>query len=298
VLWQGTKIWPYTPLAPVQVLPSRTRRPGSRAGGTLRLLISNLLMENRQHHRFLSLVRRHDPDLVLALEVSTEWMEALEPLAEAYPHAIRYPQDNYYGMALFSRLPLREAEVRFLVQEDIPSIRATFELPGGVPVRLYGLHPRPPEPIRRQSSAPRDAELVRVGHEIRAAESHPAIVAGDLNDVAWSPVSELFLRLSGLLDPRRGRGFFNSFDANNPFFRFPLDHVFHSNHFKLVDLRRLEKIGSDHFPIYVELSYEPAAEREQPRTALEPGDEEVAREKLDEEREEAATGRDLPQRDG
>ena len=46
-------------------------------------------------------------------------------------------------------------------------------------------------------------------------------------------------------------------------FRFPLDHVFHSSHFKLVELRRLEHVGSDHFPVLVELSYEPEAQAEQ-----------------------------------
>jgi endonuclease/exonuclease/phosphatase (EEP) superfamily protein YafD len=89
-------------------------------------------------------------------------------------------------------------------------------------------------------------------------------VAGDFNDVAWSHTTDLFIQLSGLLDPRRGRGIFNTFHAHWPLFRFPLDHVFHSNHFKLVDLRRLDEVGSDHFPVCVELQYERRAPEEQP----------------------------------
>jgi endonuclease/exonuclease/phosphatase (EEP) superfamily protein YafD len=50
---------------------------------------------------------------------------------------------------------------------------------------LYGLHPEPPSPSEADSSLPRDAELVMAGREI--VQSHrPALVAGDLNDVAWS----------------------------------------------------------------------------------------------------------------
>ncbi|HEX8548151.1 MAG TPA: endonuclease/exonuclease/phosphatase, partial [Cytophagaceae bacterium] len=37
----------------------------------------------------------------------------------------------------------------------------------------------------------------------------------------------------------------------------PLDHLFHTAHFKLAALERLPHIGSDHFPIFVKLSYEP-----------------------------------------
>ena len=113
-----------------------------------------------------------------------------------------------------------------------------------------------------------------------AAQDQPAVVAGDLNDVAWSPTSELFLRVSGLLDPRIGRGFYNTFDANIPPLRFPLDHVFHSNCFKLVQLKRLAYVGSDHFPILIELCYEPQAPDEQPETQQRSGDAEDARDKL------------------
>ena len=141
--------------------------------------------------------------------------------------------------------------------------------------QLHCLHPRPPEPVRDQDAAPRDAELVLVGREI-AAGDQPAVVAGDLNDVAWSPTSELFLRVSGLLDPRMGRGLFNTFDANIPPLRFPLDHVFHSNCFKLVELKRLAYVGSDHFPILIELCYEPQAHDEQPETQQRSGDAEDA----------------------
>jgi hypothetical protein len=63
--------------------------------------------------------------------------------------------------------------------------------------------------------------------------------------------------------------------------RFPLDHVFSSKHFRLVDFRRLPHCGSDHFPVFIALSYEPEAEVEQEKPAPTPEEEGEAREKID-----------------
>jgi endonuclease/exonuclease/phosphatase (EEP) superfamily protein YafD len=205
-------------------------------------------------------------------------MDALAPLRESHPHVVERVQDNYYGMALFSRLPLEGSEIRYLVDPEIPSMRTTLRLRDGAAVTLYALHPKPPEPLRNQDSAPRDAELVLVAKEVAARAGAPTVVCGDLNDVAWSDTTRIFLRLSGLLDPRVGRGLFNTFDAGNPLFRFPLDHVFHSNHFRLFGLRRLDKVGSDHFPVLVELNLEPDAPAEQPPSRPEPDDVRTAEE--------------------
>jgi endonuclease/exonuclease/phosphatase (EEP) superfamily protein YafD len=249
-------------------------------------MMVNVQMENEEHERLLEAVERANPDIVLAVEIDDRWHRALEPLFRKYPYAVRRPQHNWYGMVLLSRLPLVGPKVEYLVQDDVPSIHTRVRLKSGVEVILHGLHPRPPEPIRDQSSAPRDAELVVVGRAIGESTDHPTIVAGDLNDVAWSETSELFVRLSGLLDPRAGRGFYNSYNAHNPLFRYPLDHVFHSHHFKLVRLERCPPIGSDHFPILIELQYVPEAEVEQEPSEKDSGDEKLAEEKLEREAEE------------
>lgn len=81
----------------------------------------------------------------------------------------------------------------------------------------------------------------------------PTVVAGDLNDVVWSYVDELTGTENILYHVRVGRGFYNSYNAENVFMRWPLDHVFVTKDFRLKQLERLPRIGSEHFPIFVEL---------------------------------------------
>jgi endonuclease/exonuclease/phosphatase (EEP) superfamily protein YafD len=236
-------------------------------------------MHNRQSSRLRQIIRDSEPDVVLAVETDDWWEGQLKELEKTYHHTVYYPLENTYGMMLFSRLKLVEAEVRFLVEEDIPSIHTILELRSGAPVELHCLHPRPPFPTESEESTERDAELVIVGKAVKRSQ-RPVIVAGDLNDVAWSRTTTLFQNISGLLDPRIGRGLYNSFHAYYPFFRWPVDHVFHSAHFRLIELKRLEYFGSDHFPIFVHLSYEPAARAEHEQPQADESDAEEAREKI------------------
>jgi endonuclease/exonuclease/phosphatase (EEP) superfamily protein YafD len=275
--WQVWMMRPYLRLAPVQVQKARRPEPDS----TLRLLTANVLMTNRDATRLLAIVRDADPDVILAVETDGWWQQQLAALEQTHPHTVLQPQDNTYGMLMYSRLPLRDAQVKFLVQPDIPSIHARVVLPSGVEVTLHGLHPRPPFPTEDEVATERDAELLLVGQWIKAHEPGPTVVLGDLNDVAWSRTNYLFQDVSGLLDPRIGRGFFNTFHAQVPFMRFPLDHFFHSNEFRLIDFRRLGAFGSDHFPVFIALSHEPDAPREQPELQADAQQQQEAQEKVE-----------------
>jgi endonuclease/exonuclease/phosphatase (EEP) superfamily protein YafD len=253
IAFQLVVILPYTRLWPVELVSAPTP-PSPRS---LRLLVVNVLMTNRRTERLFALIREHDPDVVLAVETDAWWSERFGELAPGYAWRLEHPLENTYGMLLYSKLELVEPEIRFLLKPDIPSIRTSVRLRSGEQVRLFGLHPEPPGPSEADSSLPRDAELILIAREVEAA-SAPTIVIGDLNDVAWSHTSRLFRRISGLLDPRIGRGMFNSFHAGFWPLRWPLDHVFVSEAFALHAIRRLPAFGSDHFPIYIEIEHRPA----------------------------------------
>lgn len=274
-LYQITLIVPYTPLAKPQVLQT-----GGRAvDESLAIFSANIYMENHEAKALLETVKTYDPDVLLLLETDDWWARAVEELQNDYPYFVEVPLDNTYGMLLYSRYELIQPEVMYLIQDDIPSIQTRIALPSGSQVKFYALHPEPPTPMESESSIPRDGELMLCG-KMAERDSLPVIVAGDLNDVAWSATTRLFQDVSGLLDPRIGRGFFNTFNAKYPFLRWPLDHIFHSEHFKLVRLDRLPDIGSDHFPIYIHLSLEPEAKIQQEAPEATPEEQQTADKKI------------------
>lgn len=216
------------------------------------LVVSNVLTTNTKYHLLIEQIQIHQPDLVLTLETDQNWQNALSVIEADYPYRVPVPLDNLYGMHLYSKLELSETEVKFILSDEIPSIHTTVILRSGQPVQLYCLHPKPPSPTEAKDSTLRDAELLIVGDQIKDLDES-CIVMGDLNDVAWSRTTRLFQRISGLLDPRVGRHYVNTFHADYPFFRWSLDHVFHSTDFALVHMERLPHVGSDHFPVFLVL---------------------------------------------
>ncbi len=244
--WQLAMISPYTPLAAHQVPAASPEKPRARVD----ILVANIKATNREVERLLELAGRLDPDIVLLVEVTSHWARELQRFAARYPYVLAAPRDDKFGIMLLTRLEMRDGIVRQIVQPNVPSIKARMRLASGFEFAFYGLHPRPPLP--GQSSHSRDIELLHVAEEV-SREAMPAIVCGDLNDVAWSWTTRRFLTVSGLLDPRIGRGVFATFHADYWFARWPLDHLFHSRDFTLVRLAVEPHIGSDHFPIYCRL---------------------------------------------
>ncbi len=284
--YQAWWIIPYTALFPVEVAPAQEHDTDHR----VRMMTANVLTPNRNAAALLDQIQEKSPDIVVTLESDTWWETQLQPLHRDYPYRVPCPLDNLYGMHLYSKLELEETSIEYLVEDNVPSIHVLVRLRNGPAVRMHFLHPAPPSPTENDASSERDAELLMVAKSV-AEDDRPAIVTGDLNDVAWSATTRLFRRISGLLDPRVGRGMFNTYHADYWFIRWPLDHLFHSEHFTLRSISRLGAFGSDHFPLLTELVYEPAAKHTQQAPPAKGTDETWAEHKLDSQ---AADERDVP----
>lgn len=257
-------IYPYTPFHKKDL----DSTAAGEAGLQLRVLSANVYMYNHAYDRLLNLVNTQNPDCLLLLETDLKWEKGLKNLEKNYPYFMKYPLGNTYGLLFYSKLRIHEPQIRFMLKPDIPSLKTRLELTPDRWVWFYGVHPEPPSPTEAETSEPRDIELLKLGKEIRRLNA-PVIFMGDFNDVAWSHTTRLFRRFSGLRDPRIGRGSFSTFHAKYPMLRWPLDHCFLSGHFSINELSVLPSIGSDHFPILIDMQLRPEPTVEPPKPDLE-----------------------------
>ncbi len=261
LLFQLAVVFPYTQYYPVR----REKPKNPEALKQISLLSSNVLQTNRDYEKLISEIKRKKPDLFLVMETDQKWEDALQIFEEEYPYTVKKPLDNLYGMHLYSKYELAESQVNYLVEKDVPSIFTKVYYGGYKPVHLICVHPAPPSPTENETSEERDAELLLVGKSVREFDDDAqVIVCGDLNDVVWSRVSKLFARITGLIDPRIGRGLFPTFHADYWYLRFPIDHLFHSKNIIVDEMDRLGHIGSDHFPMYFTFWLEEFTKTEKP----------------------------------
>lgn len=254
IIIHSTRILPY--LVGKKTVPD-ANQSNLLQKNTFSILIANVLITNRNVVGLLQLVKEKKPDMLLTMEVDKWWVNQLLSLKKSYPFVIEYPLNNAYGMALYSRLPLKDTEIQFLKHEQVPSFHATVLLASNQSFRFHGVHPVAPVPSEKypDNVGEKEVALKKVSKMV-LAEKLPSLVAGDFNDVSWSNTSRLFEKEGNLNNVRIGRGLYNSYDARSFIKRWPLDHFFVTKEFALVELERQPNIHSDHFPLYAKFVLE------------------------------------------
>ena len=281
-LFQGIKIFPYTAFSSYEVLNGN-----DGDSQTISVYTANVLQDNKNTTDLLTDTKRYDADVLLFTETDDRWIKLLaEHLGNMYDHKIEVPKDNTYGMLMFSKYELKEKAIKYLVEDTIPSIHTKLILPSKDTLQLFAIHPAPPTPQHNPSSVDRDAEMMKITKLARNSRL-PVIVLGDFNDVAWSETTSLFQKVGGLLDLRKGRGLYSTYNAKSWIMRWPLDHIFTSADFRVLDVQLGADFGSDHFPFFTKLSFEPdrADEQKLPpptREQLQKAFEQIDNEKEDE----------------
>ncbi len=226
------------------------RQPVERTGTAgLRIVSTNVHAANQDPTALLELVAAVEPDVVLILEHTERFARALESLRDRYPHQLSAPADDAFGIGLYSRVPPDDARTVALGMTD--AVRASVPLDGR-PLHFVGTHLVPPTSESR--AAGREAQLASLASLTRGAEG-PMLVCGDFNLTPFSPSFAAFVDASGLRPLRPPGLWARTWPVGIGGLGIPIDHCFASPGVAIVSVEILGDVGSDHYPLLVEITH-------------------------------------------
>lgn len=241
----------------VVVAPLYLGSPGALDPGTpsLRIMSFNLLSSNERYNDVIEYVEAADPDVVLLHEASRPWEVALEAAELDYEIFRARADELIFGTLILVKDEVDAVSYGF-AEAQPRAVWLTYH-PDDWPISLEILSTHPLAPTTRERAGLRDAQLEFAADWAAGFEGNH-IVVGDFNATPWSaPFRDLTSRGS-LSNSQTGFGLQPSFSTeSNPLLRVPIDHLLHGDSFTVRDRRLGPDLGSDHFPLVVDLHYRP-----------------------------------------
>lgn len=225
----------------------------------MRISLMNVLTSNNGYNAVLKNINKFKPDVIFLEEVNNEWLKNMSELDKIYPYSIKYPREDNFGVALYSREPFKTSEIRYFGHFEIPLIVCSIEK-YNKKLKIIGIHTTPPS--NQDYFVNRNEMLSKLADYVKD-EKIPTIVIGDLNTALYSPTYKKFIKQSKLINARKNFGIIPSwspksrdingikFDRLMKFAMIPIDHVLHSSKIHITHIETGKSIGSDHLPIEV-----------------------------------------------
>lgn len=224
----------------------------NQAGETFKVYSANINKDNSDIIKLIADLKQNTPDIVFLQEVTPSHNDKLRLVVQYLPYHVGRTSigSHRLGYALFSKFPVLDHRIIMLSEVGNSMLIATLKI-GSRKVIFYGTHSQ--NPIFTNDFSDRTGQFMNLAQEINE-RSAPVIVAGDMNTTPFSPVFREFIRVSGLRDSRNGFGWQPSWPANFPFLWLPIDHILVSQGIRVNNRTTGPHIGSDHYPVFAELS--------------------------------------------
>ncbi|MEM1293861.1 MAG: endonuclease/exonuclease/phosphatase family protein [Verrucomicrobiota bacterium] len=209
----------------------------------------NIAFRNENKSAVIAQIRESDADIVLLQEVTAGWIEVLKPLLDVYQFDVTEARETNFGMMLMSKFPIVDYGIADFSGWDVPSITATIDI-NGEKVAVIGTHP--PPPVARDLWEVRNWHLESLAQSARL-QSKPLLVIGDLNATPWSAAYQKFVNEAEWVSAIwPGKATWKPLGL--PFVGLPTDYQLVSEHFRLVEEKRLGFAGSDHRAMLLEFA--------------------------------------------
>lgn len=218
---------------------------------TVRVMSFNLLSTNEQYGDVVDFIRLNEPDLVLLHESSLPWETAMRSADLGYEVVKTRAENLIFGTLVMVKSGAEVVSFGF-AQTDPRAVEIEFVPEAwGVSLRVLSSHALAPTNADR--AALRDAQLGFAADWASETEG-PHMVVGDFNATPWSWPFRNLVAEGNLRNSQIGFGLQPTFAANsNALFRVPIDHLLHSDQLRVRQRNLGPPMGSDHFPIVVDL---------------------------------------------
>ena len=219
---------------------------------TIRLMSYNVLATNWEFQSAVDEVRKQDPDIVAILEYANLWHQAFDALNESHPYQHRDPRWHGYGIAVFSKFPLENAESIPLTEDviDNPAVSVTVRV-DGQPIRIMATHVM--SPTNRFRLELRNRQFDEIADYLNRDDTEKILV-GDMNCNPSSRYLTKLIRETNLRDSRYGFGLHPSWPSSVWPLAVPIDHVLVSKSIHVHNRFLGGAGGSDHRPVIVDIS--------------------------------------------
>lgn len=224
--------------------------PASRAGtGSLRVVTANVEVGNTHFHAVERLVAETKPELFGVIELTPEMTDHLRAALPQYRVRVLAPRDDAYGIGVFSRVALMSARVVRLPADAGPPAVVVRLRVAGKPMTVVVVH------IRTPFAGSIHVRQLHALAEARSRVGGGVAICGDFNTPPWSGPLRDFAsdaHLSDLYGHAAWRAY--SWPTWSWALRVPIDNCFVSDGLVVRDHRRGPDVGSDHFPLVVDLA--------------------------------------------
>jgi len=217
----------------------------------LSVMSSNLDAANTDYTGQMQFYNSINADVIVFLEYTLAWHAALNTGLADYPYKAMELVDGPFGIAVYSKYPLLDAEVVYWANQTFPSIVTKIQVADKT-LDLFATHP--PPPLSTELYQNRNRHLTEISALARQS-TNPVILVGDLNTSPWSAHFRQLSSVGGLVDSRRGLGIFATWPSGVLPLQIPIDHILVSKAVKVMSLQSSSGLSSDHRTLWANLKF-------------------------------------------
>jgi endonuclease/exonuclease/phosphatase (EEP) superfamily protein YafD len=265
--WNLAIVWPYLPSAGgTGAIASAEPQPG------FKVVSANLWYRNESYRPAVNYLMQSDADVIGLVELTPQWLTALQPLFERYPYRVdcmeRTPPCE---VMLISKHPFLKSFAG-RIDHNWPTIVWGEIAVNGRTVTVAETHLAWPllpasdsahvslasalqaEPLLSSEPLLQSRQVVALAQYLSGLDED-LVLMGDFNSVPWSTTQQSLRAASGL---HNDGPMVETWPAWGPFWlRLPIDHIFVRGALERRDFHRGPFIGSDHLPVEAEIVLKP-----------------------------------------